>query len=610
MCGFQVLINPSEDVERVDLERISLDFAYRGPDFSGFYSYDKIHFVHNRLSIIDTSDSSNQPILDHTGRYVLVFNGEIYNFESLYDTYLDNENFCFRESDTSVLLYLLIQKGECALELLDGMFGFVFYDKELDQFIVGRDWFGEKPLYYSNSHNGLNFASDLKSLKSYLDLGLNDVSHDAIHSLLCRGYIESPRTIWKSVFALRPGHYAKFQGNEDGSFKETPYRPVSRRDEGIESKEDFYSQVESEILKSVESRLRSDVEVGLFLSGGIDSGVLLGACNALGKRDLKPLSIDFEEKGYSEFELAKETAEFNGYKIERCLITKEYFFDNVEEFYNSMQQPTIDGFNTYFISKVASEKGIKVWLSGVGGDELFAGYRSSESLSSRAKLISSLSLFRGLGRIGEYITRDFSSLNRFFGSWRYRDSVLAAYDTLRGPFTVRLASKILASKANTEFLESKTNLADLPGFQMVQKVEQENFLRSQLLPDIDAFSMASSIEVRAPFLNNRLNDFLHRNHQIVGSDWVRKDILKVAMDSYLSKKVINQKKSGFAFPINAWMKDYARDNIEKVILDERYESVWDLRMVKETWNGFLNGKVNWDVIWPIYTVNKWLSINV
>ena len=161
MCGFQVLINPSEDVERVDLERISLDFAYRGPDFSGFYSYDKIHFVHNRLSIIDTSDSSNQPILDHTGRYVLVFNGEIYNFESLYDTYLDNENFCFRESDVGPFVPVN-PKGECALELLDGMFGFVFYDKELDQFIVGRDWFGEKPLYYSDSHNGLNFASDLK----------------------------------------------------------------------------------------------------------------------------------------------------------------------------------------------------------------------------------------------------------------------------------------------------------------------------------------------------------------------------------------------------------------------------------------------------------------
>lgn len=605
MCGFLTIINPKTDYSPEALEKLAESFNHRGPDNTGIVTLDRAVFIHNRLSIIDTTEASNQPMMSADGRYVLVYNGEIYNFEELCKKYLNKNRQVRADSDTSVLLYLLIEQGKAIIPHLDGMFAFVFYDTRDRSVIAARDTFGEKPLFVNKKGDQVIFGSDLRTMRLCDKTTDLEINKSAIHSLLTSGYIEGPETIWPGIYTVDPGKLMLFDGN---TWTECPFEndDSSDRLDALGSDEDILSTIKNDLVASVKSRMRSDVPVGLFLSGGIDSAVILGACKEAGITNITPVSLDFEEEGFGEYRLAKTTGQYCGFDVKRIVISRQMFFDNLNKFYSVMPQPTMDGFNTFFISKLASELGIKVWISGVGGDEVFAGYRSSEQLLPRTKLLQHMSKWKPICRAGLALTRDLTPLNRLFDSGMGPSSLQGSYRTLRGPYTMNLASRLVKSSPRTR-VNKPMRSQNLNEFQVVQEIETSQFLKWQLLPDIDAFSMASSIEVRAPFLNKKLYDFVSVSSTKYSGQWRRKAMLKRAFSDLIAPDVVNAPKSGFSFPIDQWMREYASDEIQSVLFDNSFSQIWDDQELNLIWSRFKNGRLNWDVVWPIYTVNKWLT---
>lgn len=557
MCGIAGLItSPVKPLTKDDLtDRINAmqtALLHRGPNHQDIYfsPQGKAAICHTRLSIIDPNDRANQPMLSEDGRYILSFNGEIYNYRKL-RTKLEEGGVEFNsESDTEVVLKLLIEHGVKALSSLRGMFTIAFWDEQHQSLLLARDPLGIKPVYYCARDGSMAFASEVRAL---LQAGLSSrkLSSRGVNQYLLRGSFSEPDTAFTDIKLLPAGTF--FQWQQDRPKLQRYWTPPIKVDRNM--KRDHAIELTRTALEhSIKAHLVSDVPLGLFLSGGIDSTVILAIAKQLSSKDIKTYSLAFEDAQWNEGDIAKRTAKHFGthhteWKIDSLQAQKLF-----SEFLASVDQPTIDGFNTYCISKLANDNGEKVVLTGLGADELFAGYPSFQTLpilKRRALRFKWLSLVLSPAR--NIIDKLISPKGRRLLDLIYNaDSIAIMHQSFRGVFSQSEANYLTHQITGKQNKVKHHKLRTKNTLDQISELEMSVYCRNQLLRDSDIFSMAFGVELRVPFIDKVLIEQL----STVPKRWRLDPGKRLLIDSVpeLPEWVVDRPKQGFRFPFDEWLR--------------------------------------------------------
>jgi asparagine synthase (glutamine-hydrolysing) len=550
MCGIFGLF-PNDKLESADAVLRLL--AHRGPDDSGWVPVGRGLFGHTRLAILDLSRDGHQPMSDPSQRFTIVFNGEIYNFGEL-KCELQSDGFLFRSStDTEVLLQGFAKWGVQLFARLQGMFALAIYDAKTDEVVLARDRLGIKPLVYCIKDSVLVFASELKALDQN-DLVSRELDPEALASLMRFGAVAQPNTILQGVRQLPPGHYLIFAAN--GSSREDGY--CSLRDPHTKrwtmTYEETVSRLRTELEAATRRHLLADVEVGCFLSGGIDSTAVLALMQRQVNYPIKAFSLGFSQQNeqVDETDIAERSASAIGAEFHRVTVTEAMVGDHFENYLQALDQPSIDGFNTYLVSNVAA-KYVKVVLSGLGGDELFGGYPHYRLISETS--VSALPW--------DHVARWLHDL---------RPSRLTLKRSLKGRNELdklRLIRQVFSDKDINQMLrrpiallhvdEVKSSFSPLQNVSMAECV---GYLRDTLLRDSDAVSMWHGLEVRPVLLDQAIVEIAL---QLPDDFKVRNGCLKAvfvdAVRDLLPQEVLQRKKSGFELPVVRWMNGVLQPQI-------------------------------------------------
>lgn len=577
MCGFAgaFLFERNDSANDFIVQRMCDHMEARGPNGVGYWSDHRagLYFGHRRLSIIDLDSRANQPMRSEDGRYVIIFNGEIYNFRELRSS-LESKGEIFRtQSDTEVLLKLYRDEGEGMLSRLRGMFAFAIYDCQTRSVFMARDPYGIKPLYIARCEEGWLFASQVKGL---LASGLVKVDPDAIGQagFWLFGSVPEPYTWFRDISALPAGSWCRIM--EDGK-RAGPYSFWNIADAWRNAPDcrlalaDVREIVHRAVSSSVRQHLVADVPVGIFLSGGIDSGALAGLMRDQSQSPIQGITIAFDElRGRHEDEVpgAREIARRYGINHHVRTVTKKEFEDDFPKIFSSMDQPSIDGINTWFASKAVAELSLKVVISGVGGDELFYGYpsfRQLPTLVSRCKTVERVPGARAVANLILNQKARRSGNSRWRWLTEYGDNLYGAYWLRRGLFAPEelgeLMGKAFANEALSEIdpvslVESMVGSLSTDSMAAVGQIESMVYLRNQLLRDSDWASMAHSVELRTPLVDA----WLLRDLMPVLRSFDRfkgKSLLAASPLLPLSEDLVSRKKTGFSIPLGVWGKEAA-----------------------------------------------------
>jgi asparagine synthase (glutamine-hydrolysing) len=615
MCGFVGIrdaeLSPNDGGQRLAAALSSI--AKRGPDGRGEFADGRGFRVgHVRLAIIDTTTAAAQPMVSGDGRLVLVLNGEIYNYKELYEQHCRELAWVNPRSDTSVLLGLYSLFGRRCLELLNGMFAFAVFDVEMHSLFLARDRFGEKPLYWSQSGARFAFASELKALRQLARNQSYDLEALALFHLI--GSIPAPRTAYAGLNAVLPGAWLEVsaEGRIERGIYWSAVANVAIRTAGDRS--EVIAGVRQRMRQAVATRMVSDVPVGVFLSGGIDSGSILAFCADQGTRPDIALTLDFEEERFSESVLAEATAKRYGVPLTRRVVKEEEFSSSLVDYFREMDQPTSDGYNTYFVSKFARELGVKVWLSGVGGDEVFGGYPSFKRISRLTRMsrvlqaIAAPAYAHPLVKLAPNRTR----AGRLLNLGRFGDPRVRAYQTCRMTLPLESARELfcgpLQRQLSLELLDSA--YPEIPSeaddLQVACLLESLVYMQSQLVRDMDNFSMCHSIELRAPFLDHRLFEFtlsLPRHFRDNGA--AKKKLLVDSAPEALPQEVSEGPKKGFTFPVETWIRQRFASEFESAVLSEQHGDLWNIEALTRLWRACQAGRAHWSVLWSFYAFAQW-----
>lgn len=540
---------------------------HRGPDGQGAWiSTDgRAGLVHTRLAIVDLTAAGTQPMFraqsgrsdredndfdDGSPRYVIVFNGEIFNYPELRENLVkEGESFSGR-SDTEVLLALLVRHGKDALPMLAGMFSFIFYDRANDYVLAARDAFGIKPLYYSEPAGALLFASEVRTMRVMLpEL---PVSTAAVRDTLMWGAVQEPATIVAGVHELAAGALLeRISGRTVVSSWHTIRFPNGQ------SPCDPVATTRAALEESVRRHLVSDVPVGIFLSGGIDSTAVLAlARHALGPTsDLRTFSIGFDDAAFDESATARQTAECFGTRHCEWRMSAKDGQHELSSYLDAVDQPTIDGFNTWCVSKLARREGMKVVLSGLGGDEIFGGYPSFSRLSRLMQLHANLGPLRGAAAHAFELASPGSRWRRLAAFLREPATPLTAFHVQRGIFTENEARQLTAQITGTDPGAAGWLLPGDPRSMRdtASLLELTKYMRNQLLRDADVFSMAHGLELRVPFVDSRLFNAVSKIPAHIRTR--RQKQLLVDAVPEIPEWVRTRPKRGFLFPFQRWLQN-------------------------------------------------------
>ncbi len=596
--------------------------THRGPDDAGIVSLNttggfRLGLAHRRLSILDLSPAGHQPMEDPTTGNLVVFNGEIYNHLEVRRELPEREYFS--TSDTETLLAAYAHWGRDSLQRLVGMFAFALWDKQRQELLLVRDRLGKKPLYYSCSGGQFTFASELKAL-----LAAGFVSRRAnplgIESFLAFGAVQEPYTILQDAEILTPGEFLRV--NAEGRVIERGvYWSLHSAFQETGKMPDL-SLIKAGFFEAVEDRLISDVPLGAFLSGGIDSSAVVAAMSNGSASRVKTFCLDFSEGQYREGQFAEIVAEKFGTDHRNVLVKSGDLLARLDGAFAAMDQPTTDGINSYFVSDVARTSGVTVALSGQGGDEIFAGYPSFRFLPRllrtrhipAAILSGALQLMCGLnGR-----TPRLQKLIAFASSGQ-RD-IYDAYAHQRGIFWDSIRSDLLLHPSGTRSSEW-LRFAVLPEqlapdtVNQVSQLELACYLRNMLLRDLDVFSMAHSLEVRAPMLDHRLVELMAGiagKHKLGGES--NKHLLVSALGNGLPDEVVHRPKDVFWFPWEQWLRQNLRKDLDTVFKCARdiFEGLGLCRTaVLSFWDRFgkSDPQVFWIQVWGLNVLLRWSAVN-
>ncbi|KKU10555.1 MAG: Asparagine synthetase, partial [Parcubacteria group bacterium GW2011_GWA1_45_7] len=567
MCGILGVAQfEKHGVTREVFERALDTLSHRGPDSFGIFSDQEVYLGNRRLSIIDLSPGGGQPMSlrckKTRKKFQLVFNGELYNFKEL-RVILEQSGHVFRTgSDTEVVLHAFEQWGTDSFEKLRGMFALALWDEEKKKLFLARDRFGIKPLYFSQNHDYFAFASEIRALKSLIGNHVS-IRQEAIYEFLRQGYISQPGTFYRGIRALEAGSFlvVSSDGIEAGKF----FDLISYYDQEKypHSFGEAVGEARSVLQDSVRHHMLSDVPTGLFLSGGIDSTTLLVSLREQGFENLSTVSAVFPDTAYDESPNIHALA--SSFKTDHydVPISGLDFLVFLERIFEYMDQPTSDGVNTFFVSLAAKQAGLKVVLSGLGGDEIFGGYPSFIDIPRLRKINFGLRSFRNLGGFDVMARyRPFwgkaSKLEEFSGE-RCVSDMWRAYRSL---FTGRQIRMIMPDtpgdmddgSGKETFCEKKHSVQST-----ISYYEMTRYMKNQLLRDSDVFSMAHSVELRVPFVDDFVMKFgtaLPDSYKISGGK--TKLILKEVLRSSVPRSILEAPKKGFVLPISLWMKNEAQ----------------------------------------------------
>ncbi|AZQ66759.1 asparagine synthase (glutamine-hydrolyzing) [Silicimonas algicola] len=579
MCGingifaYHYAANP---VDRAELICTRDYMAARGPDATGVWLAEdgRIGFGHRRLAIIDLTEGGAQPMANADGSLVVTFNGEIYNYREI-RLGLESKGHVFRSnSDTEVLLHLYAAKGEAMVHDLRGMFAFAIWDARRGMTFMARDPYGIKPLYYADDGWTLRFASSVKALISGGKVS-TDPEPAGWAGFYLFGSVPEPFTTYQEVRALPAG--STLRVDAQGPRVPQPYFSVAaiyaqQNGEwaGSASGRDAQEQARTALLDSVRAHLVADVPVGAFLSAGIDSGALVGLMRDAGQTDITTVTLAFDEfegRHDDEAPLAAEVARYYGTHHHRRLVTEREFHQDLPGILDAMDQPSIDGLNTWFVSKAASELGLKVAISGLGGDELFGGYPSFRDIPRWHRLLAVPSRLPFLGDIARLALTAgrplWPGLNpKTAGLLKYGGTYAGGYMLRRGLFMPWELDTVMDPPMAREGLQRLKPLAYIrealdpmpeSSFARVAALEASLYMRNQLLRDTDWASMAHSLEVRVPLVDSYLLAALNPAlHTTGGLD--TKFMLAMSPAKPLPDKVIHRPKTGFTTPIASWLQ--------------------------------------------------------
>ena len=553
MCGLLALIDFKNklnySIDNLNSYRDAM--TSRGPDDKGHWIDEdyKIYLGHRRLSILDTSKNGVQPMFDQSKKFAILYNGEVYNFKNL-KLKLLSFGYKFKSvSDTEVILNMYIHYGEKFVTYLEGMFSIVIYDFIKDEVLAYRDKFGIKPLYVYKKDSFIGLCSQVKPLLNIknLDLSYSDQGHI---SFLMWGSVSEPHTLYEKIKTVETGTYLKI--NRDGLIS-LKYFDINNLDQ-LPKKNNFLKNI---LLDTVSRHTVSDVPICTFLSSGIDSTTILENLNIVENVSLNTINLSFEYKNNfldETYDSEMIASLYNSNHYKKKISNNDFFLDE-NNIFQHMDQPTVDGINTYFISKFAREKNFKVALSGLGADEIFKGYDLFKQIPKIYKLFKLFPKEIGkiISKFGHKVNND--KIMKLLILMKDKESIPWLYYVKRGIFMPHEINKFFNIKTIKDHIDNyilKTErLCDSNILSSLSKIEFENYLKNQLLRDSDWAGMASSIEIRVPFVDANFISNLS-NTNIFEHNYQKKDLTNLIKQPNI-KKIISKPKRGFYTPVEHWV---------------------------------------------------------
>ena len=576
---------------------------HRGPDDQGIAQCGEVVLGNTRLSIIDTSAAGHQPMHDpETGNWI-TYNGETYNFKELRRE-LGGE--WASNTDTEVVLRAYRRWGLDAFRRLRGMFALAIWDNAQQQLILARDLLGIKPLYYYVASDQLIFASELRAL---LASGLvpRRLSAAGLDSYLANGSVTAPLTIVDGVKQLLPGHYLEVK--EGVKIKEIEFAAPQCEDVP-DDRNEAVARLRAELEESVGAHLVSDVPLGVFLSGGMDSSALVALMSRVGKQRPKTFSVVFDETTFTEAPFSRAVATRFEMEHQEIQLSENRLLELLSDALEAMDQPTMDGINTFVVSQAVKNAGVTVALSGLGGDELFAGYPSFR----RALKVNSIpATARRVLRAVSNVAKNGSVQRDKF--WQLANSNGTPADVYRISRQL-FSSDSIAGLTGHEVSESNGHHYDADVVNAISRLELNGYMSNTLLRDTDAMSMAHSLEVRVPFVDTKLVNYVlalpgawKLNHGTKGP----KPLLADALADLLPRDLLARPKMGFTLPFEKWLRQNLRTEVSSVLEDSSLLSAPALNSVavQKLWRNFLQKPraIGWSRPWSLYVLAKWCEIN-
>lgn len=617
MCGIAGIIYFDKTIaEPGAINRMTGCMAHRGPDADGFFVRDNIALGHRRLSIIDLSAASNQPFADKTNRFQLIFNGELYNFQEVRDTITDHH---FRTTgDTEVLIEAYARWGINCIHHFKGMFAFAIWDDVEKELCIVRDRMGVKPVYYYTDNHCLVFSSEIRSiLKSGLVAPL--INKEALVDYLSFQSISSPNTLIKGILQLEAGHYISVKKN---SVQIKQYWSLTEKsdDNDFTDKKAVQQKIKSLLAESVKSRLISDVPIGAFLSGGIDSSAVVGLMSMVGNGRPNTFNISFEEKEFDESVYAEIVAKKFDTHHQRIVMQPTAMLDEMENALNALDTPSGDGVNTYVVSKAVKQAGLTVALSGIGGDELFAGYpffktfyqlnKNKRTWSNTKRLRKMASPLVSIGgssktiKAAELLKSSSSEIEEVYTIFR---NVLPAFQIEK----VLTDYSIFSTPLQQKLEENAPAIHKFPLLSQVSIAEYMGYTQQTLLKDTDQMSMAVSLEVREPFFDHELVRYVLSIPDELKYPSFPKSLLVESLEGLLPDEIVHRKKQGFTFPWSHWLRNelqaFCQQHIDR--LSER--EFINGKELQSIWRDFQEGskRVRWIDVWLFVVLEYWLEKN-
>lgn len=625
MCGINVILGIQDAAKgRQLIAQMNTCMAHRGPDNDGIYTTSNVALGHRRLSIIDLSAAGNQPMMGANGRFQIIYNGEFYNYlEVKKELQQDSNPYSFQfGSDTEVILAAYQKWGTDCLQHINGMFAFAIWDNLKKQIFIARDRLGIKPLYYYENNGVVIFSSELRSLMAS-DLVPRKLNKNGLVDYLRYQTVHAPDTIIEGVKMLLPGNFLLLNTDEKLKIIPQQYWSLSAPAEaaiGVKSYRQVCDEVYDLLYKSVQRRLIADVPFGAFLSGGIDSSAVVGLMSKASAKTVKTFSVTFDESEFSEAKYAQLIAEKFKTEHHEIKLTSDYFMNELPAALKAMDHPSGDGPNTYIVSKVTKNAGITMALSGLGGDELFAGYAIfKRSLKlEKYKWISALPGF----------SKKFSAfLLQLAKPGVAADKIAELLDAenLNFETTYPFSRQVMLEKK----IEQLLNLKSLPDnsvanllksahlnefsslLSKVSVAEIITYMQNVLLRDTDQMSMASALEVRVPFLDYHLVEYALSIPDKYKYPHTPKKLLIDALGDLLPKEIVNRPKMGFTLPWKQWMKNEMKHFCAQRLESLANRSVFSKHEIMNLWNSFLNdnASVTWSRIWYLIVLEDWLIEN-
>jgi asparagine synthase (glutamine-hydrolysing) len=620
MCGIAGFTHFSGNMgDKNTLKKMGDSIYHRGPDAGGEYLDEHVGLAHRRLAIIDLSDAGIQPMTSYDGKYIIVFNGEIYNFQAL-RAELSAAGYPFKtHTDTEVILALYATEGKNLLNKINGMFAFALWDTTTQKLMIARDRMGKKPLYYLQTDTQFAFASEIKAILTLPNVP-RDIRLDAVYDFFAYQYVPDPKSIFTHIHKLPPGHYMTVDAK---GIEITQYWDVSFKHTSTASEVELTEKLRELATHCTKQRMVSDVPLGAFLSGGVDSSGVVAMMANNSDTPVKTCTIGFDDEKYNETEFAKEVAD--KYHTEHHEFTvHQNVADNLEKIVGYFDEPFADPslVPTFFVSELARQQ-VTVAIAGDGGDEVFAGYEkyttdaTENSLRNKFPKVLRKHLFP---KLANFLAGSNANI------WRKAKSLLTSLsqEPAMGFYTTnsqiddrqwqKLAKQEVKEKLG-DYHPSKITIdayekSDGPDhLAKILYTDMKTYLPGGILVKVDRMSMANSLEVRAPLLDREVVEFAATlPSELKFKNGEKKHILKEAFKPMLPDGILYRKKMGFSVPLASWFRHEIKGLAERHLIDQAdgLKSIFNHDYLKILWNEHQNGNADHSaLLWSMLMYEMW-----